>query len=151
MRPSTEVFTRCPLWRKSLMSLCTLTNSPSWMPAMDTGQSSSTRNPACLWLSTVPSEDTISCYFPLASSVPKTSSRRRWTRSYKNAKDAWELQMTSLSKAALRWNMMPTYETSCGSPANMIWCLTHRKHMWRLKPSISLAASTMLMVSTWTS
>ena len=48
---------------------------------LDTGQLSLTRGPACLQHSTVPSEDTISCDFPLASSVPKTSSRRRWTRS----------------------------------------------------------------------
>ena len=51
--------------------------SPSWMPTMDTSQLSLTRTPACLWLSTVPSEDTISCDFPLAWSVPKASSRRR--------------------------------------------------------------------------
>ena len=24
---------------------------------------------------------------------------------------------------------MPTYETPCGFPANMTWCLTHKKHM----------------------
>ena len=57
--------TRCPLWRKLPMSLHTLTSSTSWMPTMDTGQSSLTRTPACLQLSTVPSEDTISCNFPL--------------------------------------------------------------------------------------
>ena len=78
---SAKIITRCPLWRKSLMNLHTLTTSPSWMPTMDTGQSSLTSSPACLWHSTVPSEDTISCDFPLALSVPKTSSRRRWTRS----------------------------------------------------------------------
>ena len=65
MRPSAEIITRCPLWRKLLMSSCTLTSSPSWMPAMDTGQLSLTRSPACLGLSTVPLEDTISCDFPL--------------------------------------------------------------------------------------
>ena len=48
MRPSAEIITRCPLWRKLLMNLCTFATSPSWMPAMDIGQSSSTRNPACL-------------------------------------------------------------------------------------------------------
>ena len=63
MRPSTEIITRCPLWRKLLTSLHTPATSPSWTPAMDTGQSYSTRNPAYLWLSTVPSEDTISCNF----------------------------------------------------------------------------------------
>ena len=63
---------------------------------MDTGQSSSTRTPASLWLSTVLSQDSISCDFPLAWSVPKTSSRRRWTRSLKSAKDVLESQMTSI-------------------------------------------------------
>ena len=53
------------------MSLHTLASTPSWMPAMDTGQSSSTRTPAYLKLSTVPLEDTISCDFALAWSVPK--------------------------------------------------------------------------------
>ena len=76
MRPSTEIITRCPLWRKLLMSLCTPATSPSWLPAIDTGQSSLTRTQACLQLSTVPSEGTISCDFPLASYAPKTSSRR---------------------------------------------------------------------------
>ena len=42
-----------------------------------------------------------------------------------------------------------TYETSCRLPTNMIWCLIHKKHTWRLKPSISLAASMMPMVSNW--
>ena len=81
---------------------------------MDTGQSSSTRTPACLQLSTVPSEDTISCNFPLAWSVPKTSSRRRWIRSLKNAKDALELQddITIHGHTEVQ-NMMPTYETLC--------------------------------------
>ena len=95
---------------------------------MPTGQSSSTRTPACLQHSTVPSEDTVSCNFPLAWSVPKTSSRRRWSRSLKNAKDVLELQMTSLSMAALRQNMMPTYEITCRLPTNMTWCSIHRKH-----------------------
>ena len=81
MRPSAKIITRCPLWRKLLMSLHTLATSPSWMPAMDTGQLSLTKSPACSQHSTVPSEDIVSCNFPLASSVPKTSSRRRWIRS----------------------------------------------------------------------
>ena len=118
MRPSADIITRCPLWRKSFTGLCTLASSPSWMPTMDTGQSSSTRNPACLQLSTVPSEDTISCNFLLASSVPKISSRRRWIRSSKSAKDVLESQMTSMSIATLRQNMIPTYETSCRFPTN---------------------------------
>ena len=75
-----------------------------------------------------PSEDTISCNFPLAWSVPKTSSRRRWIRSFKNAKDVLESWMTSPSTAALRQNMMPAYKISCGSPANTTWYSTHRKH-----------------------
>ena len=150
MRPSAKIITRCPLWRKLLTSLHTLTSSPSWMPAMDTDQLCLTRTPACLQLSTVPPEDTASCDFPLASSAPKTSSRRRWTRSLKSAKDVLESLMTSLSMAALRQNMMPTCETSCKLPANMIWCLIHKKHMWRIKPLISLAASMMPMVSTQT-
>ena len=102
------------------MSLCTLTSSPSWMPAMDTGQLSSTRTPACLRHSTVPLEDTISCGFPLALSAPKTSSRRRWTRSSKSAKDVLELQMITPSTTTLRQNMMPAYETSCRLP-RQIW------------------------------
>ena len=53
-RPSTEIITRCPLWRKLLTSSCTLTSSPSWLPAMNTGQSSLTRTPVCLRHSTVP-------------------------------------------------------------------------------------------------
>ena len=122
MRPSAVIITRHPLWRKSLTSLHILASSPSWMPAMDTGQLSLTRTPACLQHSTVPLEDTISCDFPLASSVPKTSSRRRWIRSLKSAKDVSELQMTSPSTAALRWNMMPACRTSCRLPANTIWC-----------------------------
>ena len=138
MRLFAEIITRCPQWSKLLTSLHTLASSPNWMPTMDTGQSSLTRSPACLWLSTVPLEDTISCKFPLDSSVPKTSSSRRWIRSSKSAKDVSELQMTLPSTAALRWNMMPTYETSCRLPTNMTWSLIHKKHMWRLKPSISL-------------
>ena len=126
MRPSAKIITRCPLWRKLLTSLHTLTSLPSWAPAMDTGQSSSTRSPAFLWHSTVPLEDTISCNFPLVWSIPKTSSRRRWIRSSKSAKDASESQMTSPSTAALRQNMMPTYRTSGRLPANMIWCLIHK-------------------------
>ena len=62
-----------------------------------------------------PLEDTISCDFPLAWSVPKTSSRRRWIRSLKNAKDVLELQMTSPSMATPRtehdahlWDLMQT-------------------------------------------
>ena len=109
------------------MSLHTLATSPIWMPTMDTGQASSTRSPACLQHSTVHLEYTISCDFPLALSVPKTSSRKRWTRSTKSAKDASELQMTSPSMATLRWNTMPAYETSCGLPTNTIWYLTHKK------------------------
>ena len=126
MRPSAKIITRCPLWKKSLISLCTLTISPSWTPTMDTSQSSSTRNPACLQHSTAHSEDTISCNFPLASSVPKTSSRRRWIRSSKSAKDVLESQTTSPCMAALRWNTMPTYKTSCRLPANTIWYLNHK-------------------------
>ena len=117
---------------------------------MDTGQSSSTRTPACLQHSTVPSEETVSCSFPLASSAPNTSSRRRWIRSLKSAKDVLESQMTSLSTTTLRQNMMPTCKTSCRLPTNTSCCLIHKKHMSRLKPSISLAASMMLMVSTQT-
>ena len=128
MRPSAEIITRHPLWRELLMGSHTLATSPSWMPTMDTGQSSLTRSPACLQHSTVLSEDTISCDFPLASSVPKTSSRRRWLRSSKSAKDALESQMTSLSMVTLRWNMMPAYKTSCRLPTNMIWCLIHKKN-----------------------
>ena len=129
MRPSAMIITRCPPWRKLLMSLHTLASSQSWAPAMDTGQLSSTRTPAYLQLSTVPSEDTISCGFPLAWSVPKTSSRRRWFRSLKNAKDVSELQKTSPSIATLGQNMMPAYDISCRLPANMTWCSIHRKHM----------------------
>ena len=128
-RPSATITTRCPPWKKFLMSLCTLASSLSQMPTMDTGQSSMTRTPACLQLSTVPLEDTISCDFPLAWSVPKTSSRRRWIRTFKDFKDVSELQMTSPSIATLRQNMMPVYEISCRSPANTTWCSTHRKHM----------------------
>ena len=127
-RPSDVIITRHPLWRKLLMSLHTLASSLSWMPAMDTGQSSSTRTPACSLLSTAFLEDTISCDFPLAWSVPKTSSRRRWIRSSKNAKDVSESQMTSPYMAALRQNMMPAYEILCILPTNMTWCSTHRKH-----------------------
>ena len=129
MRASAVIITRCPLWRKLLMSSCTLTSSPSWMPTMDTGQLSSTRTPACLQLSTVPSEDTVSFDFPLAWSVPKTSSRRRWIRSLKNDKDVLKSQTTSPSMAALRQNMMPAYEISCRLPTNTAWCSIHRKHM----------------------
>ena len=80
---------------------------------MDTGQLSSTRTPACSLLSTVPLVDTASCDFPLVWSAPKTSSRKRWIRSSKNAKDVLELQMTSPYMATPRQNMMPTYEISC--------------------------------------
>ena len=128
MRPSDAIITRHPLWRKLLMSLHTLASSLSWMPTMDTGQLSLTRTPACSLLSTALSEDTISCDFPLAWSVPKTSSRRRWIRSLKNAKDVSKLQMTSPYMATPRQNMMPAYEISCELPANMTWCLIHRKH-----------------------
>ena len=44
---------------------------------MDTGQSSSTRTPACLLISTAPLVDTASCKFPLIWSVPETSSRKK--------------------------------------------------------------------------
>ena len=101
MRPSAMITTGCPPWRKLLTSLHTLASSLSWMPTMDTGQLFSTRTPACLQLSTVLLEDTISYDFPLAWSVPKTSSRKRWIRSLKNAKDVSEFQMTSPSTAAL--------------------------------------------------
>ena len=96
------------------------------MSTMDTCQSSLTRNPACWQLSTVPLEDTISCDSPLASSLSKTSSRRRWTRSSRSAKDASESQMTSLSMSALRQNTTPAYKISSRLPANTIWCLTHK-------------------------
>ena len=150
MRPSAMIITRHPLWRKLLMSLCSLASSPSLMPTMDTGQLSSTRTPACLRLSTFLSEDTISCDFPLDWSVPKTSSRRRWIRSLKNAKDISDLQMTSPSMVTQRQNTMPAYEISCRLLTNMIWCSIHKKCMWRLKPSVSSAASMMPMVSTQT-
>ena len=117
---------------------------------MDTGQLSLTRTPACLLLSTAPSVDTTSCNFSLALSVPKTSSRKRWIRSSKNAKDVSELQTTSLCMATPRWNTTSTYEISCESPTNTTWCSTHRRHMLKPKPSISLDASTMPMVSTQT-
>ena len=64
---------------------------------------------------------------PLAWSVPKTSSRRKWIRSFKNTKDVSELQMTSLYTAAPRQNMMPTYETLSVLPTNTTWCSIHRK------------------------
>ena len=109
MRPSAiAIITRHPLWRKLLTSLCTLSllhqvGCPPWILlshpqpgvklAYDFQQSLS--------------EETVSCNFALAWSVPKTSSRRRWIRSSKNAKDVLESQTTSLSMAALRWTMMP--------------------------------------------
>ena len=43
----------------------------------------------CLWHLKAHLEDNTFCNFPLALSVPKTSSRRRWIRSWKSAKDAW--------------------------------------------------------------
>ena len=30
-----------------------------------------------------------------------------------------------------RWNTIPTYETSCRLPANMIWCSIHKKHAFQ--------------------
>ena len=117
---------------------------------MDTGQLSLTRTPACSLPSTALSVDTTSCNFPLVWSVPRTSSRKRWIRSSKNARDVLELQMTSLYMATLRQNMMPTYETSWELPASMTWCSTHRRHTWRPKPSISLTVSMMPMESTQT-
>ena len=55
---------------------------------MDTGQSSSTRTPACLLTFNSPFRRYHFLHvFPLAWSVPKTSSRKRWIRSSKNAKD----------------------------------------------------------------
>ena len=48
------------------MNFQTLTTSQSWMPTMDTGQSFLIRNPAYSQLSTAPSDDTVSCVFPLA-------------------------------------------------------------------------------------
>ena len=98
---------------------------------MDTGQLSLTRTTACSWLSTAPLEDTISCDFPLALSVPKTSSRRKWIRSLKNTPDVLESQMISPYMAALRQNMMPAYKILCILPTNTTWCSIHRKHMWR--------------------
>ena len=71
-----------------------------------------TRTPACSLPSTALLVDTASCDFPLVWSVLKTSSRKRWIRSLKNAKDVSELQMTSQYMGALRQNMMPTYEIS---------------------------------------
>ena len=59
-----------------------------------------------------PSVDTASCNFPLAWSVPKTSSRKKWIRSSKSAKDVSESQMTSLYMATVWQNMMPAYEIS---------------------------------------
>ena len=92
-------------------------------------QLSLTRTPACSPPSTAPSVDTASCDFPLVWSVPKTSSRRRWIRSSKNAKDVLELQTTSPYMAAPRQNMMPAYEISCELPANTTWFSTLRRHM----------------------
>ena len=112
MRPSVKIITRCPLWKKLLTNLHIPTSSLNWMPTMDTGQSSLTRTPACSLLSTVPLVDTASCDFPLAWSVPKTSSRKRWIRSLKSAKDVSESQMTSPYMATQRQNMMPNYEIS---------------------------------------
>ena len=80
-RPSAVITTRCPLWRKSPVSSNTLATSPSWMPTMDTSQLFLIRTPAFSQHSMVPLEDTIFCIFPLALSAPKTSFRRRWTRS----------------------------------------------------------------------
>ena len=60
---------------------------------MDTGQLYSTRTPVCLWLSTVPLEDTISCDSPLARSVPKTSSRKRVPRMYWNHRQHHRAQL----------------------------------------------------------
>ena len=65
-RPFAMIITRCPLQRKSLMSLHTLASSSSWMPTMDTGQLSSTSTPACLQHSTVPRK----IPFPVASLQP---------------------------------------------------------------------------------
>ena len=44
----------------------------------------------------------------------------------KSAKDASKSQMTLLSMAALRQNILLAYETSCGSPANTIWYLINK-------------------------
>ena len=102
-----------------------------------------TRSPTCLWHSTVPLEDTISCDFPLAWSVPKTSSRRRWTRSSNPQRVSW-----------MHWNCrwhhcpwLPEAEhdarlqnlMSIACKYNLVF--NSQKHMWRLRPSIPLAAS----------
>ena len=89
-----------------------LASSPSWMPTMDAGQLYSTRTPACLGLSTVPSEDTISCNFPLAWSVPKTSSRRRWS-------DPWRMPRMYQNH---RWHHHP--QQHWGGT----WCPLTRSH-----------------------
>ena len=60
----------------------------------------------------------VSCDFPLAWSVPKTSSRRKWIRSLKNAEDVSESQTTSPYTVTPRQNMMPAYEILCVSPTN---------------------------------
>ena len=46
--------------------------------------------------------------------------------------------MTSPYMATQRQNMMPAYKISWELPASMTWCSTHRRQMWRPKPSTSL-------------
>ena len=93
------IITRHPLWRKLLMSLHTLASSLSWMPAMDTGQSILDQDSSLLTDLQQPfwKIPCFLCNSPLAWSVPKTSSRRRWIRSLKNDRDVSELQTTSPS------------------------------------------------------
>ena len=111
----------------------TPTSSLSWMPAMDTGQSYSTRTPACLWPSTAPLEDTISCDFPLAWSVPKTSSRKRWIQILEECQGCvLESQMTSSYTATLRQNMMPPLQNLMHITCKYDLVFNfffHRKHM----------------------
>ena len=149
MRPPAKIITRCPWWRKSLMSLCTLTSSPSWMPPWIL-----VNHPwpgvQLLMTFNSPFRDTISCNFPLAWSVSQDIFQKKMDQILRVQKNALESQnditvhgRTEVEHDACLWNLMwITHKYD--------WCSIHRKHTWRLKLSISLAASTMPMVSTQT-
>ena len=116
---------------------------------MDTGQSSSTRTPACSPLSKVPLVDTA---FPvtylgfglLPRHLPEKDGSDPWRmpRMYQNRR---RHHCTWLHTEA-EHNAQPM-RSHAELPANTTWCSTHRRHTLRPKLSISLDASTMPMVS----
>ena len=129
---------------------------------MDTGQSSSTRTPACWLLSTAPSVDTTSCNFPLVWSAPKTSSRKdgldpwRMPRMYRNCRwhhhtwphqgRTWCPPMRSHANCPqIRLGIQPTEDAHKGPSCQFLWmplwCQWHPPRPWKGRCCTCLAST----------